>query len=180
MASVLKGATEEQVAAVVESYDETGQTPFQQIGQAVTDFRYQCPAALVASESEQVGIPTWSSYWNASFPNLVWFPGSGVYHSIEVSSVFDTYPRVNATEWQKEEEVSRQTGKVWTDFAKNPMGGPGWSEVPLLGALGGGARANRPADASGQGKEFLKVIGAEDVDGRCQIWGPVYDALSKA
>lgn len=91
--------------------------------------------------------------------------------------MFGTYPRVNATEWQK--EVSRQMGKTWTDFAKNPTAGPGWNEVPSVGVLGGGVRAEDASDASGQGKEFLKVIEAKDVDGRCQIWDPLYSAVTK-
>jgi hypothetical protein len=55
----------------------------QQISAIYTDAVYQCPMAVMANDSITGSIPTWRYLYNATFPDLQPFPGSGVYHGSE-------------------------------------------------------------------------------------------------
>ena len=173
-------------------------TPYDQIAQIYTEFAFQCSQALWANETAAVSIPTWRYYFNASFANTQGYPDLGVYHSSEISIVFGTYPKANAT--TQEVALSHAMQNAWARFAKNPMGGPGWNPVGtgqagevLVGAsemvLGGvytdaegdvlegawdlGVFGNR-GDAKGSG---IEVISEREVDYRCGFWVPVYRAV---
>lgn len=161
------------VALLNSTYAATGATAFEQVANLITDSTFQCPAALVARETAKVGIPAYRYYYNASFPNTQLFPNAGVYHASEIPSVFGTYPVDGATLWQ--EEVAMEMMGIWAEFAKNPEAGVGWGQVPEIGVLGGGARAEEGEGGKGDGL-LVEVIDVEDVDQRCAIWDVVYDA----
>ena len=89
------------------------------------------------------------------------FPGSGVFHSSEIVSVFGTYPREGAT--QQQIALSNTMQSIWAGFAKNPYAGPGWGEVPAVGVL----------QTSGVQEKTVW-----DVDGRfCALYKPYYDVI---
>ncbi|KAK5163374.1 uncharacterized protein LTR77_010747 [Saxophila tyrrhenica] len=174
-----------------------GETPYDQIARIFTELAFQCPQALWANDTAAAGIPAWRYYFNASFANLQAYPGLGVYHASEIPLVFSTYPEANAT--TQEYALSSFMRGAWARFAKNPMGGPGWNGVGtgvagqvLVGAeqveVGGvlrdasgevvegtwnlGLLGNR-GDAIGSG---VTVIDQAEVDGRCELFRPIYEA----
>lgn len=98
-------------------------------------FAFQCPAAVVATESHAVGIPTWRYFFNATFPNTNLFDGAGAYHSSEVKLIFGTYPHRTSTAAQR--VLGAKMQKAWADFAKDPEAGPGWDQTPAVGMLNG-------------------------------------------
>lgn len=174
-------------------------SPYDQIAQIYTEFAFQCSQALWANDAASVNIPTWRYYFNASFVNTQGYPNLGVYHSSEISIVFGTYPKENAT--TQEVALSYAMQSAWARFAKNPMGGPGWNEVGtgtagqvLSGAyeyVEGGVYSDAQGnvlegawdlglfgnigDAMGSG---VTVIDQSDVDYRCGFWVPVYEAVA--
>lgn len=143
-----------------------------QLAAIYTEFAFQCPAAVVASDSKRVGIPAWRYYYNATFANAEIYPGSGVYHSAEIGPVFGTYPKTGATPFQREASTTLQ--KAWADFAKNPTRGPGWKSVPEVAVLGGGARPGE----SDLGRKIVTTINPGHIDKRCGLYKVVYDVLA--
>jgi len=134
------------------------------IAQIYTDFMFQCPAAQVANSSaSQAGVLTWRYFFNATFPNTQLIPGIGVYHSSEISIVFGTYPRPNAT--AGEMALSQIMQGAWADFAKNPDAGPGWAKWPEVRVLGA---------ANGNATEVN--VQAEVLDQRCALYTAIYAA----
>lgn len=174
-------------------------TPYDQIAQIFTELGFQCSQALWANATASVGVPTWRYYFNASFANTQPYPALGVYHSSEISIVFGTYPKVNAT--TQEVALSAAMQSAWARFAKNPMGGPGWNAVGtgqagqvLVGAdtyVEGGMYSDAQGDAL-QGEWNLGVFGnrgdalssgvtvipQSEVDYRCGLWTPLYSMSS--
>lgn len=137
-----------------------------------TEFSFQCPAAVVASDSKSVDIPAWRYYYNASFANSEIYPDSGAYHSAEIGPVFGTYPKTGATHFQR--EVSSTLQKAWADFAKHPTQGPGWKSVPEVAVLGGGARPGQ----SDVGRRAVTTIDPKQIDQRCGLYKVIYDLLT--
>lgn len=133
---------------------------FEQLAQIYTEFVFQCPAARLANASLGAGIPTWRYYFNATFANTQIVPDLGVYHSSEIPLVFGTYPAVNAT--AEEMRLSEYMQTAWATFAKNPMGGPSWQEVPEVGVLG----------SVGDGLRYDTGAGVLDV--RCALYDAIY------
>ncbi|KAH7095779.1 carboxylesterase [Paraphoma chrysanthemicola] len=133
----------------------------------LTDVLSQCPIKFVADDSALVEIPTWRYYFDAGFSNSALFYGSGAYHSAEIEMVFGTYNTTDAPAFQV--EVSRAMQKAWTDFAKDPIRGPGWGKVPEIASFGDGFRPG----SSVEGKAVLEVI-AEDLDKRCALYKGFY------
>ncbi|KAK5994634.1 Cholinesterase [Cladobotryum mycophilum] len=165
----LANRTDELLDAYPE-YDSAGGPINLKLAAIVTEFRFQCPIKIVAEESAAVGIPTWRYYFDAGFPNTDIFPGSGAYHSSEISLVFGTYPRNGSTPYQV--EVSRAMQKVWADFAKDPSRGPGWAAVPQISIFGGGVR---PGGDDGTGKPVMEVGDPTNIDKRCLLYKDIYD-----
>lgn len=145
----------------------------QQLADIFTDLVFNCPAKLVSEETARVGIPAWRYYYNASFPNTDLYPGSGPYHSSEITEVYGTYPRSGATAFQI--KLSRAMQKAWADFAKNPAGGPGWASVPKIAVLGAGVR---PGGNDGTGKPTITVQDPTSIDSKCFLYQALYDAVS--
>lgn len=57
---------------------------------------------------------------------------------------------------------------AWADFAKDPIGGPGWPEVGLNDSV---------AILGTAGGTGMSVVGAEGLDARCALYTEVYAAL---
>lgn len=127
-------------------------------------FAFQCPAAVVATESHAVGIPTWRYYFNASFPNTNLFDGAGAYHSSEVRLIFGTYPHRTSTTAQR--VLAAKMQKAWADFAKDPEVGPGWDQTPAVGVM------------SGITADITTRPEAGDLDKGCGGFKIVYDVVS--
>lgn len=142
-----------------------GQTHDKQVG--FTELAFQCPAAVVAEDSEQVGIPSWRYFYNATFANMDIFPGAGVYHSSEIPIIFGTYPKEGATQFQK--ATSDMMQKAWADFAKNPTQGPGWAQVPQLAIIEG-----EDDNAADQTAVAPKVEKPDTVDKNCGQYRLLY------
>jgi carboxylesterase type B len=135
---------------------------FEQLAQIYTEFSFQCPAARVANASLAAGIPTWRYYFNATFTNTQALPDLGVYHSSEIPLVFGTYPATGAT--AEEMRLSDYMQTAWAAFAKNPMGGPSWKELPDVGVLG----------SAGDGLRY--DVAASKLDTRCALYDAIYAA----
>ncbi|KAK4501555.1 hypothetical protein PRZ48_007364 [Zasmidium cellare] len=104
------------------------------VSQIITDTFFTCPASTLSTaiSKRPNNSPIWRYRYDASFPNTATFPNSGAYHSSEIPAVWGTYSLNGATGNQV--ELSRYLQGVWTGFAKDPGGGPGW---PKLGSHGG-------------------------------------------
>ncbi|KAG6009451.1 hypothetical protein E4U21_002366 [Claviceps maximensis] len=144
--------------------DTKGQT-----ARIVTEYSFQCSAALVAAESRAVGIPAWRYYYNASFPNTDIYPGSGAFHSAEVTTLFGTFPSAGATPFQRKLHLDMQS--AWAAFAKNPNQGPGWDSAPnTIAVLGGGATPG----ADDEGRETISMVSPQAIDRRCSLYNVPY------
>ncbi|KAG5952418.1 hypothetical protein E4U53_000900, partial [Claviceps sorghi] len=137
----------------------------------VTEYSFQCPAALLAADSHAVGIPVWRYLYNASFPNTDIYPGSGAYHSADVKTLFGTFPGPGATPFQTRLHLAMQS--AWAAFAKDPTRGPGWDPAPdALAILGGGATPHVPDD----GRQPISVVSPDAIDRRCALYSGFYAA----
>lgn len=104
-------------------------------------------------------------FYNATFANLPLpdFPGAGVYHSSEIALVFGTY-RLQANSTPFEAKLSAFMMNSWASFAKDPMKGPGWAELPTVMDFGAMGKVNT-------------TITSAAIDQRCSVWDPVYDVI---
>lgn len=173
-------------------------TYYDQVSQIYTEYAFQCTAAMFTNDSASVGIPAWRYYFNASFANTQAYPNLGVYHSSEIPLVFGTYPATNVT--TQEYALSTAMMGIWSRFAKNPRGGPGWNPVRsgaassvLVGANSAGMGGTYiDDDGMGlQGAYDLAVLGnahnslssgvtvidQQEVDYRCSVFEPTYQAV---
>ena len=107
----------------------------------ITDLTFTCTTQTLTSAIQSAGRqPVWRYRYDGSFPNLQLFPNAGAFHSIEIPSVFGTYPEAGAT--SDHISLSKYMQGAWAGFAKNPSGGPGWPKLGSalgveLGLLGG-------------------------------------------
>ncbi|KAG8532507.1 uncharacterized protein KY384_002384 [Bacidia gigantensis] len=148
--------------------------------QIFTESMFQCPAAVVANESEAAGWPTWRYYYNASFPNLaiqdalasVGQPDFDLraFHSAEIWLVFGTYAMTNATD--AEIRLSKAMQTAWANFAKDPhITGPGWPKYGTNNESVGQERIAR----LGLGPEYnVTMIGENQIDFRCSLFKEMY------
>ena len=182
-----EGLTPALVAAVEEEYPVGGEeypTMYDALAAIDTHISFQCGEALVANQTAEVGMPSWrylvsipkiiewegtsliGGQFNASFPNLEAFPDSRAYHSVEIYSVFSTYPIANSTATQR--SLSNFMRGTWARFAKNPSAGPGWKAIDV----------KRPGVANiavfaAEHPEEVKLVKQSDVDGKCAFWADV-------
>ncbi|KAG5982026.1 hypothetical protein E4U55_002416 [Claviceps digitariae] len=135
----------------------------------LTEYSFQCPSAIITQDSSAVGIPAWRYFYNASFPNTDIYPGSGAYHSSEISTLFGTFPSQGATPFQRQLHQAMQS--AWAAFAKNPSQGPGWDSAPdALALLGGGASSG----SDDLGRQTISVVSPADIDRRCPLYNVPY------
>lgn len=171
-----------------------------QINAIFTEGVFTCSEAAWAHASASIGIPTWRYLFNASFPNTQPYPNLGAYHSSEIYLAFGTYPRDDAT--TQEVALSTAMMSAWGRFAKNPMDGPGWDSV-RTGEAGqvlfgtndydvGGWYAGSQGNALNGSKDLallgntgseagngVTLIAQQEVDYRCGLWTPVYEAVGE-
>jgi hypothetical protein len=168
------------------------------IAQIYTDLTFQCPQALWANATAQIGIPTWRYFFNASFANTQSYHNLGVFHASEVALVFASYDRERET--TQEYALSRYMQGVWARFAKNPEAGPGWNGVGtgkkgnvLMGAydegVGGVLVTGNGSEISGEWSlgilgdvgevkgSGVTVVRQSDVDTRCELFRELYVAV---
>ncbi|EON69466.1 hypothetical protein W97_08726 [Coniosporium apollinis CBS 100218] len=164
--------------AILAAYPVGGEYPtgYDAIAQIFTEFVFQCPQALFANATAAIGIPSWRYYFNATFPNLQRFPNAGVYHASEIAMVFRTYNMSTAT--AEQDALGKFMQGVWAQFAKNPHGGPGWNAVGTGDEFIGGAADLDLGVIGGQGWAGVKVIRESEVDGRCALFRPIYEATT--
>ena len=147
---------------------------YTQLAQIFTDFTFQCPAAIAFNGTHEAGIPAWRYLYNATFPNQQFLGGAlGVYHSIEIATVFGTYLQANSTTEQK--MLSKYMQTAWATFAKSPMTGPGWPSWPEVAVLGPIPSAQ---GYSGMGTRYdIKVNGTlgRALDARCAAYNSSYE-----
>lgn len=166
-----------QVAAIKAAYPVTnGLTTFDVIAQIFTDAYFQCPNGYTARASADAGYPIWRYFFNQSYPNLQLLPGYDLhsYHTIEASLVFGTYPRAGAT--TGEINISKFFQMTWANFAKNPMAGPGWTQV-----LPGGSETSTNKDIGHIGKNDvpgITLITEKKLDYRCGLYQPQYTTVN--
>ncbi|KAB8213246.1 Alpha/Beta hydrolase protein [Aspergillus novoparasiticus] len=144
-------------------------TQADRISKIITDVQFRCPAELMTDDSASVGISAWRYIYNASFPNTQLYPEPVAYHSSEISTIFGTFPHVNATMAQK--ELSRIMQKAWADFAKEPYYGPGWAAVPSVEVFSNG----RKAIGEGVFGGLSETVDSSEFDARCQLYQNLYD-----
>jgi len=135
----------------------------QQIAKIYTEFSFQCTQARQLRDNKAAGIPTWRYFYNGSIPGIALFPGSGVYHASEISLVFGTY-RFNPSHTPFEQKLSNYMMGAWAGFAKHPMQGPGWAQLPMVANLGTNGTVE-------------KSVPSATIDTRCALFDPIYDLL---
>jgi len=159
-------------------YNSSGPTDYDVASAIATDLTFQCPEALYANATAAAGIPAWRYYFNATFPNTQVFPGLGVFHASEIPLVFYTFPTNNMTVQQ--EALGNFMRGAWADFAKNPEKGPGWNAVgSARGYVGAAVDLDLGVlgDVGNVKSGGVTVVRQSDVDRRCALFRPVYEAL---
>jgi carboxylesterase type B len=181
--------------------DTSNASQYDAIAQTYTDLVFQCPQALWANASAKSGIPTWRYYFNASFANTQNYKDLGVFHASEVALVFGTYKEANVT--TQEYALANFMRGAWARFARNPYAGPGWNAVGegaqgrvLVGAyeqVSGGVLTMENGSVV-EGDWSLGVLGdvgnvrgsgvtvlpQREVDARCELFRPLYEAIGGA
>jgi cholinesterase len=173
--SLPKGTPEKAIETLLQAYPIGSPgiyTEFDRISAIQTEFSFQCTTKVVAEDSVKADINAWRYFYNASFSNTELFPGSRAYHTAEIGPVFGTYPKEQATKF--EVELSEAMQSAWANFVKDPTGGPGWDEAPRLAIFGGGASPG----VSDVGRKVLEVVDPGYVDRRCELYQPLFDAVS--
>ncbi|RYP27087.1 hypothetical protein DL768_011334 [Monosporascus sp. mg162] len=142
-------------------------TTYQRLASIFTDLVFTCPTSLLAASSASAGLPTWRYFYNASFPELAPLPGLGAYHTGEVPLVFGTYPQGNAT--PSALATSNFMQRVWTEFAKNPIAGPGWNKIGKMS----------PDDLAYMDETFsgVQLKNPRLMDSKCWIFKGVYERI---
>lgn len=163
-----------QRAAIIAAYP-LGQdglvTQYDQLAQIDTEYAFQCSEAAYANATAASGIPAWRYYFNATFPNLQFFPNGGKYHSTEISLVFRSYNKTSAP--AQEDVLSGIMQGAWAGFAKNPALGPGWNAIETGSKYVGGAADQ---DLGVFQQTGIEVERQSAVDYRCGLYAPIYAA----
>ncbi|KFY01167.1 hypothetical protein V490_01048 [Pseudogymnoascus sp. VKM F-3557] len=160
-------------ADLIHSIEQTdGLSLFYAAAQASTELVYQCPAKLVAQATAQSGLPAWRYYHNISFPNIYLnddpntYPKFRAFHTGDLSLIWGTYPRENAT--LVEVGLSKTIQAAWAGFVKDPWGkGPGWDRVDSNG--------KGLACFGCDGGTGFTLIDEAQVDARCPLYQFLYD-----
>ncbi|MCJ1377664.1 hypothetical protein MMC17_000760 [Xylographa soralifera] len=86
---------------------------------------FSCPvAADAAAKAASQLVPVWRYEYFGDWPNLRLYPGSGAYHTSEVSMVFGTAPDLSGEpDTPLQQAVSRYMMHAWAAFAKDPENG---------------------------------------------------------
>ncbi|KIW25231.1 uncharacterized protein PV07_08427 [Cladophialophora immunda] len=88
---------------------------------------FVCPIAADAAVKRAIAsesVPVWRYEYFGNWPNLRLYPGSGAYHTSEVSMVFGTSADLTGEpNTPLQEIVSRYMRHAWATFARDPMNG---------------------------------------------------------
>ncbi len=93
--------------------------------------------------------------------------GLETYHAAEIPIVFGTYDASKTDERQR--QFSSFMRRTWANFAKDPEKGPGWD------AIGG---AGNDVAVLGHEPSQAKMISRAELDKRCAVFQPIYDAVT--
>lgn len=142
-----------------------GRTAYEESATILTAFAFQCPAAMLATFAQGKGYKVHRYLYDAAFPNEALFPDPGVWHSVEIPSVFGTYPEKNAigSATPRQRKVSSYMNTAWGNFAKKLQPGLGWPE------LGAGKVQNLGGGKSTGGY----TIDASSIDQMCAVFNPI-------
>ncbi|RDI89752.1 hypothetical protein Vi05172_g748 [Venturia inaequalis] len=108
-------------------------TDYDAVAAIATDSSFTCVTSRESKISAEAGYPTWRYFFNASFPNTDFPPGSGAYHSSEIPFVFGNLKTPVSPPSYEELSLSAIMQTTWADFAKDPEKGPGWAKVEAHG-----------------------------------------------
>lgn len=138
------------------------------ITQITGDLNFACATAHEARLSAAAGIPTWRYLFNSTT-----FPSDSFYkepiHSSEVSFVFGLLPPA-PTSPDQALSLSAFMQAAWTNFAKNPTGGPGVAEwIPFTGVSG----ALDLADLGANNVDF-EMVDPSVIESRCHLYDSLY------
>jgi carboxylesterase type B len=126
----------------------------------MTGVPFTCPTSELAKFTANHNRKVWRYRYSPEFPNLTPYDDAGAYHGAELPQVFGTYNLTTATKNQI--ALSAVMQKTWTDFAKDPENGPGWSSLNEDSKL-----ADFGNDKNPQG---ITLIEAKDADENCGVW----------
>lgn len=136
------------------------------------------PTALWTASNVAIGLPTWRYLFNVSSPSLTPVPAEpdlGAYHTAEVPFVFGTLDAHKSTTAADALSVFMQ--RAWTEFAKNPIAGPGWARVHP----GKGGASEAVADLAYMDETFsgVALVASDVVDSRCWVFKEIYESLGE-
>jgi carboxylesterase type B len=101
--------------------------------------QFSCPVAADAAAKEESNlVPLWRYEYFGDWPNLRLYPGSGAYHTSEVSMVFGTMEDLTGDpNTVQQVAVSAYMMGAWATFARDPTKGLsdllGWPEYNKSG-----------------------------------------------
>ncbi|RKK84499.1 hypothetical protein BFJ71_g14546 [Fusarium oxysporum] len=145
-------------------------TEFQLKSRIITDFAYTCATSALVTAFTEAGHSVWRYYFNASFPNTTPFSDAGVWHASEINLVFGNYPRNSETTTQQI-QTSRYMQHAWSQFTKNPEGGPGWHRV---------GHSFRDVQVIGSNGTFWgESVDAKSIDHMCDVYWPAITELGR-
>lgn len=90
--------------------------------------------------------------------------------------VFRTYNRSTAT--AEQDALGKFMQGAWAQFARDPTAGPGWNALGTGNRYLNGAPDLDLGVLGGQGWAGVKVIEQSDVDQRCRLYEPIYEAFT--
>jgi carboxylesterase type B len=107
-------------------------------------------------------LATWRYLFNATYPTVSVPTGSGAFHTSELPFIFGNVARIQSQVSTEAVTLSKTMQTAWADFAKNPLAGPGWSNV------GKPKGENAMGEFGSDGKLVVKT--SEFVDRWCHHW----------
>ncbi|KAL8212962.1 UNVERIFIED_CONTAM: hypothetical protein K2H54_059841 [Gekko kuhli] len=123
--SMVRGATEEAVQAVVQEYSKEVHGPASYrwaMVQSSGDYFFICPAAEIAAKLTKAGSPVYAYYFTQRTLGSVWPEWIGAPHGAELPYLFDTFKTVlaaNQTCTEEEAALSRRVQRYWAEFARH-------------------------------------------------------------
>lgn len=105
--------------------------PYVVADRIVTDAVFTCTTSALSSYLAANGYTAYRYRFDASFPSTNIFSNAGAYHTVEIPSVFGTYPEYSkfGSITQQQIKLSSYMQGLWASFAKKPDGGVGWPRI---------------------------------------------------
>lgn len=155
--------------------------PNADIANIATYLGFQCLLAMHLNDTIAQHVPAWRYFYDAHFPNVAYSNSSGVYHSSEIQSLFQSYSggplnpvtlqpqgliRTDLPPTPQQQQLAAFMNAAWAAFAKNPTAGPGWAEY----SASGGEIARLGADGSAS----YVADNQRHLDAKCPLFWPQY------